>query len=293
MPAPNTVMPIFLERENTYRIELGAVRFECTAANSGRITTFAFEDRNILTDASINPFNFGATFWTSPQKDWQWPPPREIDSDDGWEGRIEDGTIILAGPPCPDLGINVVKRFRADTTKQAVSVSYEMRNISSEPLTYAPWEISRVHPGGLTFFPTGEAAFPPTIQSPLPTEERDGVTWFHHTDATVTSEHKLFADGQEGWIAHLDGDLLFIKTFEDITPEAAAPTESEIEIYAIPSYVEVEQQGAYRPIAPGSSRTWTIHWYLVKGQNGSAFSIGNPDLVRWVRETIAHGQENL
>jgi hypothetical protein len=94
----------------------------------------------------------------------------------------------------------------------------------------------------------------------------NGVAWFSYNAAAITADQKLFADGQEGWIAHVDGDLLLVKSFADTQPAQAAPGEAEIEIYANAghSYVEVENQGAYVNLAPGTSTTWTVRWNLRK-----------------------------
>lgn len=288
MTSPKKVSPIFNESKQTYSIQTQNTLFECTAANSGRITLFSLEGRNILTDASSNSFNFGSTFWTSPQRDWEWPPPKEIDSETAWNGVIQNDVVTLTGPECPTLGIQVIKRFSANESDDAILLEYEIRNTTSNPVRFSHWEISRVNPGGITFFPTGISSFQPTTQSVLPTEEKEGITWFHHTEQTVTGEHKLFADGKEGWIAHLDQNLLFIKCFEDTTPDVAAPTEAEIEIYAVPTYVEVEQQGAYLPIEPNCASTWPVRWYLKKVPSTVSRSVGSRSLVTYVRETISN-----
>lgn len=282
------VSPVFDESRQTYSIKCKNITFECTAADSGRITLFSFDGRNILTDASVNPFNFGSTFWTSPQKDWEWPPPKEVDSETAWNGVIQNDVITLTGPVCPTLDIQIVKRFSASEHDDAIRLEYEIRNTSANPVRYGHWEISRVNPGGITFYPTGISSFPPTIQSALPTQDIEGITWFHHTEQTVTGEHKLFADGKDGWIAHLDRELLFIKCFEDITPDAAAPTEAEIEIYAVPAYVEVEQQGAYLPIEPKCTSSWPVKWYLKKVPSTVSASIGSRSLVNYVREIVGN-----
>ena len=286
MTSPDKVFPTVDEATQTFCIRHGEIKLECTAANSGRITVFALADRNILTDATVNPFNFGSTFWTSPQKDWEWPPPKEIDGSGVWQGGIQGDTITLTGPVCTTLGVQIVKRLKADAAGNSILLEYEMRNTSSASLRYSHWEISRVHPGGITFYPMGLGAFPPALQSILPTQEKEGITWFHHTAQTVTGEHKLFADGKEGWIAHLDHDVLFIKSFEDTPSDMAAPTEAEIEIYAVESYVEVEQQGAYRTIEPKQTATWPVRWYLKRLPKTISRAVGSPSLVDFVRETI-------
>ncbi|HEX3773936.1 MAG TPA: hypothetical protein VHV51_05690 [Polyangiaceae bacterium] len=82
----------------------------------------------------------------------------------------------------------------------------------------------------------------------------------------LTRGEKFFADGSEGFLAHLDGDLLFVKTFPDLAKTAQAPKEAEIELYAdgAGNFVEVEQQGAYVEIGAHASSTWVVKWALAR-----------------------------
>ncbi len=278
------IIPI--DQNGIYTITLEDVMLKCTAENSGRITELSCLGRNVLTDATVNPFNFGSTFWTSPQSDWDWPPPSAVDSDSSWEGRIEDYAVVFTSKPCDKLNIVIEKRISTDASKGIFVIDYSMTNISNSPRSLAPWEISRVKPKGLTFFPHGKASYPPQYQEPLRITQSHGITWFEHNDDTVTGQHKLFADGLEGWIAHVDEDLLFLKTFEDQTDEKRAPGEAEIEIYAVKEYVEVEQQGAYESIAPGETKTWTVKWRLLKLPKDINASLGNEALVSLVRSFL-------
>jgi len=136
----------------------------------------------------------------------------------------------------------VGKKFSADGQVGAVTVEYTIANRGSQARQAAPWEITRVAAGGLTFFPMGDGGPRKGPQDLLNTTIVDGVAWFAYDAAAITADQKLFADGREGWIAHVDGDLLLVKSFADTLPAQAAPGEAEIEIYANAghTYVEVE-----------------------------------------------------
>jgi hypothetical protein len=88
--------------------------------------------------------------------------------------------------------------------------------------------------------------------------------WFVHGGRDDARKGKLFADGEEGWLAHVDGDLLFVKVFPEVSRERQAPGEGEVEIYVDPAgeFVEVEQQGPYEEIAPGGELRWACRWAL-------------------------------
>src|SRR5262249_24403360 len=152
---------------------------------------------------------YGSTFWTSPQSQWGWPPVPEIDSAP-FASMIDGEFVVMRGPVSPALGVSVEKRFSADRARGGVTLEYRLHNRGAGETRLGPWEITRVGPGGLTFFPTGTGSFPP---SNLTVREARGVTWFAYDAALITGDQKLFADGAEGWIAHVDGDVLFVKAF--------------------------------------------------------------------------------
>lgn len=278
------------EGQSVHAIELRSdkhvIYFECGASRGGLITAFSFDGINILADESVGPM-YGSTFWTSPQSDWDWPPPPAIDMDT-YTAEIEEssGVIKLISEPEPALGVRFIKVFQGDAQQGAIDITYKIENVDTSAKRYAPWEISRVLPGGTTFYPTGTGSVTFGETQPFSTSSSDGVTWFHHTPSNVTAQHKLFADGSRGWIAHAKDRLVLVKVFEDTGPTAAAPGEGEIEIYATPEYEEVEQQGAYREIPPGESLVWPVRWILRALPLDAKSLPGDRALLRFVESLI-------
>ena len=45
------------------------------------------------------------------------------------------------------------------------------------------------------------------------------------------------------------------------------------------TYVEVEQQGAYRPLGPGQALDWTVTWQLRRLPSSIAIRVANPELL--------------
>ena len=70
-----------------------------------------------------------------------------------------------------------------------------------------------------------------------------------------------------------------------------APMEGDVELYVndpdvdAERYIELENQAAYGMIAPGSSVTWTVSWYLRKLPAGMA-ETPSAALAQFVRTTI-------
>jgi len=276
-------------------LEFAGIFFQINWKVAGRITSAKIGKNELLTDLRVDALNYGSTFWTSPQADWHWPPVAEIDSS-VYSVSSDATSCTLVGPVVTSTsgvvsGISLTKKFSADFAKRAIVVDYSMKNGAGTAKRLAPWEITRVAPGGLTFFASDSAPMKAGSRPLLPTTNAAGARWFKH-DANTPPDSKLNSDGK-GWIAHVTPqNALLIKTFPDISPSQAAAGEAEIEIYAksnataAHSYVEVENQGAYAEIPAGRSLDWTVRWYLRTLPENISATPGNVELVQFVTEVI-------
>ena len=263
-------------------------RLEIDPARGGRITGLWFEGRNLLTGADVDPINYGSTFWTSPQSQWGWPPVFEIDGAPYATKPVDDGFALL-GPKSDALGVSVGKRFEVIRGRRAFRLQYAIINHAATEARLSPWQVTRVRPGGLTFFATGGGTL---AHSDLPVRDEGGVTWLYHDAVVLRGHQKVYADTPQGWLAHVDGDALFVKTFESIPGAAYAPGEAHIELYASAGhrYLELEVQGSYETIAPGTPRPWTVAWRVRRVPAGVPREAGSAALVDLVRAVIL-GQE--
>ena len=268
--------------EGKHVLEFDDIVFEVDPRVGGRVTSFRLGGAEALLAPDVDPRNWGSTLWTSPQSDWGWPPPAEFD-DVPYTVEPAPEAIVLVGPPSDLLGVSLVKRFSADRGRRSILVEHGIRNVSSRPKTYAHWEVSRVPAGGLTFFPTGASA-----GGSLTVRRIGAATWYEHEPTGLTDEGaKSFADGTGGFIAHVAGRLLFVKSFADLPPEAQAPGEGEVEIYANNRYAEVEVQGAYATIAPGTTATWTVRWSLRTLPQGMPVEPGSAELLGFAKSVAS------
>jgi hypothetical protein len=273
---------------SVYTYTFGDTVFAVDASKGGRIVTFSLAGKNILTAAkNSGDNNWGSTFWPSPQSDWNWPPPTEIDPG-AYTASVGGAVLSLSSPTAASLGLAVTKTFSVDAGKGVVTIEYGLANRGSKARSVGPWEITRVAAGGLTFFPMGEGTPSKGQQDLLDLQMAGGVAWFAYDAKAISGDQKVFADGSEGWIAHVDGDLLLVKAFSDTTPAQAAPGEAEIEIYTDSgkSYIEVEYQGAYASLPAGESSTWTVRWYLRKLAPSIPVKVGSVELLGLVRELV-------
>jgi hypothetical protein len=273
--------------DGRYVLSLDDVAMEIDARLGARVTALRLGEDNLLTGPEVDRDNYGSTFWTSPQTTWGWPPVPEIDHLP-YRVRLEGDTVVMRSDPAPALGVEIEKRFSTHRARAALVFDFRIYNWGQAAIQTAPWQITRVPPGGLTFFPTGDGRFPP---SNLDAVESLGVTWYAYDRAAITDNQKLFADGREGWLAHVDVErqALLLKTFA-VTPRAAhAPGEAQIEIYASPAhtYVEVEAQGAYEAIAPGASSHWRVVWLVRRLPRHLPCVAGSAELLAHVRALVA------
>ena len=267
----------------TVALELDGLRLEVNPRVGGRVTSFSLDGQDVLTGADVDADSYGSTFWTSPQSDWDWPPPAEVDR--APYSVADDGDLADAlRQPCNALGVRVTKQLSTDRARGAMALKYTIHNDGDTPRRYAPWEVSRVHARGLTFFPSSQPA-----SGTLRVDRVDGAEWhLHDPDAHDARGQKSFGYGAQGFLAHAGRGLLYVKSFADVPSELRAPGEAEVEVYANDRYVEVEVQGPYTLIAPGDCVTWTVRWYLRRLPAHLVARPGNGELLA-LASSIARG----
>jgi hypothetical protein len=277
-----------------YSLTFGQTYIEIDPANGARITALRVggaTGSDVILPQSVNAGtanadNWGSTFWPSPQT-WPWPPTSTTSigaiNTSPYTVVTDASSVTLTSGLAGSPTISVVKKFSADLAKEAVVIDYTVTNGGTAAVTVAPWEITRMGAGSITFYlqGTGAPVAGGTFALP-PTTSAAGATWFQHTGSAT--QYKLNSDGVGGWLASAIGDLLLVKTFPDIAAGTAATGEAEIEIYSAPLYVEVEQQGAVQTLAPGASLNWQVHWYARKLTAPAA--VGSADLVTYVTNLI-------
>ena len=136
--------------EGLYGISAGKVSMVIDAGKGAKILSFKYEDQEII--SQIQRFNaFGATFWTSPQSEWNWPPVAEYDR---LEYQVEQTptSLVMEGKTSERFGYSIRKKFEADPSDGSIVVTYSIVNRSDQTRKVAPWEITRVPGEGLIFF---------------------------------------------------------------------------------------------------------------------------------------------
>ena len=254
-----SVTPVALA-DGKYGFTFKNLYFEVDAQMGGRIRSFKIDSEDVIfSDWENNSLLSGSTFWPSPQENWGWPPSTALDSDP-YTSQITNNKLVLVGDADSESGLYFEKIFSASESDSSISIEYIIHNSNSSSQTWAPWEVTRVPQNGLTFFGKGNG----DVWGDMAGSSSESLNCVWYDQSVDPDGAKFFCDGK-GWIAHVNTNKqFFIKVFNDIDEDKAAPGEAEIEVYTNPGlkYTELENQGAYSEIPAYGSYSWIVKWYL-------------------------------
>ncbi|MBR1880066.1 MAG: hypothetical protein IJ804_04885 [Prevotella sp.] len=246
------------EQEGQYSLKNGHLTMLIDAAHGGKILSFKYDDQEVLSQLKW-PESFGSTFWTSPQKEWYWPPVPEYDKKPYTVEKVGDA-LKMTSEVNDKLKFRMRKEFAIDEQDQCIVITYCLINESEDPRQVAPWEITRVqNQGGLIFFESPvDSIWPAGLMN---FQESNGIAWYQPDEAA--ENRKVNADGK-GWLAYCCNGLLLVKRFTDLDATQPAPGEAEIQVYVNrgKTYIELESQGAYTTLQPKEELRWIVRWYL-------------------------------
>lgn len=246
------------ETDNSvFTLQNGDAVMTVDISKGGKILSLKYKEQEVISQSRF-PESFGSTFWTSPQKEWNWPPVPEFDKQ-AYTVKQRDSRLVITSPVSQRLGMSVGKDFSVDGKDGAFVITYSVKNEGSEPRRVAPWEITRVpNNNGVIFFAAADSIWPAGLMT---FESVHGAAWYKTDEAP--QNRKVNADGH-GWLAYCADGLLLVKKFQDLKADEPAPGEAEIQVYVNrgKTYIELESQGAYTLLQPGENLTWTVRWYL-------------------------------
>ena len=247
------------DTEGKYTLSNGHLQMVIDAERGAKILSLKYDDQEVISQSRW-PESFGSTFWTSPQKEWNWPPVPEFDKQ---AYSVEkDGKVLRMTSGVSDrLKYRIRKEFSVDEKDGAFVITYSIINESNETRQVAPWEITRVkNEGGLIFFEApADSIWPAGLMN---FTNAQGAAWYVADEAQ--QNRKVNADGK-GWLAYLANGLLLVKRFEDLDATQPAPGEAEVQVYVNrgKTYIELENQGPYSTLQPQQQLSWTVRWYLL------------------------------
>ena len=246
--------------QDLYQLKTGNLTMSIDINKGGKIMSLKHNDTEVISQSRF-PESFGSTFWTSPQKEWNWPPVQEYDKMPYTVVEQSDEKLVIKSQVSERMKYQIGKTFTTDKKKGAIVITYTIKNEANETRQVAPWEITRVtNNEGIIFFDAPLDGITPA--GLMDFKAQDGAAWYKTDEAP--QNRKINADGK-GWLAYCNNGLLLVKQFEDLKADAPAPGEAEIQVYVNrgKTYIELESQGAYTTLAPGEELSWTVRWYLV------------------------------
>lgn len=283
---PATTVDTTISKVPEGTIQVHGQALTVDAKTGGRIESLTIDGKNFLTGQDVNADNWGSTFWTSPQASWGWPPIAEIDNLP-YQATYEENLIKMTSEEDKKMGFVIEKSITGNNADTSFTITYSIINQSGGEKNVAPWEITRVFPGGITFYPTGEGEKRGDLAAL--TKDSLGITWFDYSAVTIPGGvPKLLADGAEGWMAQVNDGYILVKKWDDVPLDKNAPDEGEIELYTNPdkSYIEIEQQGAYELLPVGKSSSWEVTWYLRKLPEYVDAKAGSQSLLDYARSLV-------
>ena len=270
----------------SYVLEFGDTYFAVQAAG-GKIVEFRrASGSNLLTTSAVHELNFGSTLWTAPQSEWDWPPPTALDSE-AYTVTVDEaaGVITMTSNGMPSVGpdVTVTKVFSADLCGEAIDISYSVANNGAAAIMASAWEVTRVLPGGLSFFAGPEALLTGDPEkTPLVTQYLGGAHWFDHAQ-NASNDDKTFAEASGGYIAFTQGMDLFVRSWSDVT--AHPPEHGEVELYDGTDYVELEVLGEYGAVGPNPV-TLDMRWLVRPMPEGAQRVAGDATLLAAVEALL-------
>jgi len=235
----------------------------------------------------------GHRFWIAPEGEISYA----LDNSPVKHEVVGNGVRIENDPAAP-WGIRKVLTVSLAEDSTEVTLNHKIVNESGRPVQLAPWALTVMAPGGLEIIPVpplGEHPrdlLPSRVLIPWPytdmTDSRYRFGWKFITlrqtgDGLPT---KIGLAHREKWVAYLNGDALFVKSFGYNEGETYPDLGCNFETYTDQNMLEVESLGALRTLNPGESTEHTERWSLL-GETPQPPSLQEEDLAAWIAPLLA------
>ena len=184
---------------------------------------------------------------------------------------VEGGELRVIQPLETETGIR--KEMLFALAQGRLTVTHVLRNRGVWPVTLAPWALSVMAPGGMGIIPQPTTHHPDNL---LPNRTlalwpytdmsderlRWGARYISMRQDTSAGPAKIGLNADDGWLAYLNKDLLFVKRF-NYQPCCGYPDGGcSVEMYTNERMLELETLGPLTSLEPGESVKHVERWYL-------------------------------
>lgn len=225
------------------------------------------------------PTPYGDFFFRGGHRLWHAPEsmPRTYAPDTG-PLQITETTngVILETNTEPGTGIRKRIEIRLAQDQPAATLIHTLINDGPWAATLAPWTITQLRPGGIAILPQPLGAADPAgllpnrhfslwpysrINDPR-LRLHDHVILF---DARSLPPFKIGYFSEQGWLAYYVDGVLFKKSFTVTRSTSHPDNNSNAELYACETFLELESLSPLASLEPGAEVTHLETWQIYSG----------------------------
>jgi hypothetical protein len=267
---------------NCYRVSNGEIELIATTDVGPRIMRLGFVGgQNFFAEFQPELGKTGEGKWMPRGGHRLWKAPEDtvltyaLDNSPVQVTVLADG-LTLTQPVEEETGLQKQITVRMSPTGGVVNVLHRITNAGGWPVTFAPWALTMMAPGGTAF--TG---FPPRGTHPEVLEPTNPLVMWAYTnfadprwkftlkylslrqDPNNSSPQKLGLFNPQTWGAYLLGNELFVKRYE-ADPSGEYPDFGcSFETFTNNAFLELETVGPLSTVAPAEFvehvETWSLH----------------------------------
>ncbi|MBV6652745.1 MAG: DUF4380 domain-containing protein [Mameliella sp.] len=252
------ILAVFMScgRKPSLTIRSGELKMSVDAQTGGRIASLTGYGIDFLkTQRDSQNLQWGSTVWPAPQSAWGWPPPKLMDQAPYEVVAAGQKRIVLRSPANAYFGLQLEKSFAA-LGPDTISVTYTFVNKGAEAVRVGIWENARVPLSGKAVWQSAE-----NPADSIPGWNRDGGT-INLQLGRHDQKHKLFLEATTPWLLHEIEGVSLKRSWAPFSASDVAPGQAPVEIYYDPfaKFAELEIQGPYEILAPGSQSVLQVYW---------------------------------
>jgi hypothetical protein len=268
--------------EHCQRVSNGTVEIVVTTEIGPRIARYAFVGgANAFAEfrkpgaPPIEPGRFslygGHRLWAGPED-----PKRTYHPDNApvqWTRPVPN-QLKLVAPVESSTGLQKTMTVTLAATGSRVTVDHQITNRSKRPVTITVWPITVMPANGTALIPNEPQTSHADSRLPVRNlalwgyaDMGDGrVSWGKHflrvTPLGIKTPFKLGVENLEGWVAHRQPGLVFIKRFRHLAGRPYPDRNSNFEVFTNGDFMELESLSPLQKLAPGQSATHREEWQL-------------------------------
>ena len=269
---------------NCYRVSNGEIELIATTDIGPRIMRFGYVGgKNFFAEFAAELGKIGEEKWLARGGHRLWKAPEDsvltyaLDNGPVQVTVLADG-LTLTQPVEPETGLQKQITVRMAPTGTDVTLVHRITNTSGWAVTFAPWALTMMAPGGTAF--TG---FPPRGSHPEVLEPTNPLVMWAYTnladprwkftfkymslrqDPANAEPQKLGLFNPQTWGAYLLGNELFVKRYEADANAEYPDFGCSFETFTNDVFLELETVGPLSTVAPAEFVDHVETWTLRKG----------------------------